>query len=500
MRAFVKAVQIARFIPVVEEDRRQSLFIDVISDAQRSSLRRISATVLAKARELTAGVPSSMHAIVHERKRYSLYELRENNMLVNRGLVRHRVTKELPAPRVPSTARHPRRSGVLHPSSSFRAGWDLVLIGLVLYTAIAVPVEIAFATTDVIDVLFVLNRVIDTVFVVDCVINFMTPYMDVASNQLIEDPHSIVLHYVQGWFALDVVSIVPYDLISWGMATSTAFTLHQTQNVKALQVMRLLRILKLTRVFRASRILQRWKAVLGFPVAMTQLGKYACVMILLAHWMACLWGYVPQYQDDERNWEVVYQVNGSSSSTLYIASLYWSVMTIGTIGYGDVPMVTNLEKLVAILCITTGCATYSFIVGSVCGLVSSLDESSNEFNQQMDHLNAYMEREDIPPEMVFRLREYFLHRRDLMLHRHFSRVINMLSPGLQGELCVFTAGEWVEKIPFFMGGPPGEHVRFVTAISRRIEAELYPPQELIVRAGEISGKMFIISKGTSMSM
>ena len=43
--------------------------------------------------------------------------------------------------------------------------------------------------------------------------------------------------------------------------------------------MRLLRILKLTRVFRASRILQRWKAVLGFPVAMTQLGKYAFVMV-----------------------------------------------------------------------------------------------------------------------------------------------------------------------------------------------------------------------------
>ena len=51
-----------------------------------------------------------------------------------------------------------------------------------------------------------------------------------------------------------------------------------------------------------------------------------------------------------------------------------------------------------------------------------------------------------------------------------------------------------------MGGPPGEHVRFVTAISRRIEAELYPPQELIVRAGEVSGKMFIISKGTQINV
>ena len=89
--------------------------------------------------------------------------------------------------------------------------------------------EIAFATTDVVDALFVLNRVIDTFFVIDCCVNFMTPYMDIASNQLVDDPRSIVLHYVQGspcvicgratcflgWFALDIVSIVPYDLISW---------------------------------------------------------------------------------------------------------------------------------------------------------------------------------------------------------------------------------------------------------------------------------------------
>ncbi|OQR95998.1 voltage-gated ion channel superfamily [Thraustotheca clavata] len=279
---------------------------------------------------------------------------------------------------------------------------------------------------------------------------------------------------------LDLISIIPYDLISWGMANSDSFTAQQTQNIKILRIMRVLRILKLTRVFRASRIIKRWNAILGLPIAVTQLSKYALFIIMLSHWMACLWGCIAQYEDNIVNWEDIYQVNSTSSSTLYIASLYWSVMTIGTIGYGDVPIVSNTEKIVAILCMTIGCATYSFIIGSVCGL---------------DHLNTFMEREDIPPEMVFRLREYFLHRRDLLLHKYFSRVVSNLSPGLQGELSVFTTGEWVEMIPFFMGGPPGEHVRFITAISQRLEAELYPPQELIVRAGEHSPKMHIIIKG-----
>ncbi|OQS01125.1 voltage-gated ion channel superfamily [Achlya hypogyna] len=495
MRALVKAVQIARFIPMVEEDRRKSLFIDVLSETRRRT-SAATASVVAKTRRLSGAARSSMFAVVRDPKRYTLQDLRENNPLVNRTLLRRRMPKATPRAVVARPYAAHKSYSACHPKSNFRAGWDLLLIGLLLYTAIAVPLEIAFATTEAIDGTFVVNRLMDVVFAIDCSLNFVTPYVDPATNQLVDDLYLVASHYLQGWFALDVVSIVPYDLISWSMAASSEFTAAQTQNVKVLRLMRVLRILKLTRVFRASRIIKRWNAVLGFPIAITQLGKYALVIIILAHWMACLWGCVPQYEDSNWNWEVAYGVNGSTAGTLYVASLYWSVMTIGTIGYGDLPMATNTEKVVAIVCMTVGCASYSFVVGSVCGLVSSLDESATEFNQQMDHLNTYMEREDIPPEMVFRLREYFLHRRDLLLHKHFSRVVGNLSPGLQGELSVYTAGEWVEMIPFFMGGPPGEHVRFITAISQRLEAELYPPQELITRAGEHSGKMYIISKGT----
>ncbi|CAK4642459.1 unnamed protein product, partial [Aphanomyces euteiches] len=48
---------------------------------------------------------------------------------------------------------------------------------------------------------------------------------------------------------------------------------------------------------------------------------------------------------------------------------------------------------------------------------------------------------------------------------------------------------------FLLGGPPGEHARFMTAICIRMSAELYPPQELIVRSGETTNKLYIISKG-----
>jgi len=135
----------------------------------------------------------------------------------------------------------------------------------------------------------------------------------------------------------------------------------QYQNLKVIRVIRILRVLKLTRVFRASRILSRWNAVIGMSIALSQLGKYSLFMVVLSHWLACVWGLAPEFESypDGENWMTAYKIDNETSSK-YIASLYWSIMTIGTIGYGDVRASTNFEKCVAVLCMTIGCGAYSF--------------------------------------------------------------------------------------------------------------------------------------------
>ena len=124
-----------------------------------------------------------------------------------------------------------------------------------------------------------------------------------------------------------------------------------------------------------------------------------------------------------------------------------------------------------------------------------MDEATTEFNQQMDHLNVYMDKVNAPKKMRVTLRNYFLHSKDLLQHKYFSQVVNVLSPGLRGQFAVHTNGAWVRRVPFFVGGPQEEDVRFVAAITQRVKAELYPPQEAIIHVGDPTNKMYIVSKG-----
>ncbi|ETV84250.1 hypothetical protein H257_03509 [Aphanomyces astaci] len=396
-----------------------------------------------------------------------------------------------------------KRQAYLHPNSQFRAGWDLFMIVLLVYTSLLTPYEIAFVETVTVDGLFMVDRSVDLSFLMDMGFNFMTPFVDKENNQLIEDMGQIAQKYLTGWFILDFVSIIPFDVISMtfkgdsgGPEISAKKDL--TSHLKIIRIIRLFRLIKLVRVLRASRIYSRWEAILGFKYTSVKLAKFLSCVLILAHWLACLWGLTPALEDvgpDEHSWMDAYHVDQSSALEKYVVSLYWSVMTIGTVGYGDVQPKTDFERCICIGCMLCGGGTYAYIIGAVCGLVASMDEAETEFNQQMDHLNVYMNKEKVPRDMKVKLREYFLHSRDLLQHKYFSHVIATLSPGLRGLISVYTNGEWANNIYFFNGGPYDEHVRFVTAITQQLKAELYPPNENIVDLGDPTDKMYIISKG-----
>ena len=90
------------------------------------------------------------------------------------------------------------------------------------------------------------------------------------------------------------------------------------------------------------------------------------------------------------NWVDAYsQESAGHSNTAkpfnnYIISLYWSVMTMSTIGYGDVTPKTQYERMYEIFGMILGASVYAYMVGAICSIVASMNAASAEFNHQMD--------------------------------------------------------------------------------------------------------------------
>lgn len=97
---------------------------------------------------------------------------------------------------------------------------------LVIYTAIFTPYSAAFLLNDSEDrkrrecgyscsPLNVVDLIVDIMFIIDILINFRTTYVN-QNEEVVSDPAKIAIHYFKGWFLIDMVAAIPFDLLIFG--------------------------------------------------------------------------------------------------------------------------------------------------------------------------------------------------------------------------------------------------------------------------------------------
>ncbi len=101
--------------------------------------------------------------------------------------------------------------------------------------------------------------VVDISFAVDIWLNFRTAQYD-SKGHLVTDRRVLAKQYLSGWFFLDVLSVVPFDLIidEWSTMTSMVKT------VRIARVAKIMRLLKGYRMLRLIR-LPRWVITAARP-------------------------------------------------------------------------------------------------------------------------------------------------------------------------------------------------------------------------------------------
>jgi len=192
--------------------------------------------------------------------------------------------------------------GLLKPGGQLMTYWDFFTLSALFFTATITPYEVCLmwespAWSDGVAAwltpLFVVNICVNLIFMVDIVFNFFLPYKESVrmGGGLVKSHKRIVRHYLRGWFCLDVVSVLPVDLLLMAIDTTK---LSGATMLSAIRMLRLLRLIKLARILRASRIFSRWENKISLSYGNRQLIMLAVSVLLLLHWFSCLLGLLAQ--------------------------------------------------------------------------------------------------------------------------------------------------------------------------------------------------------------
>ena len=123
------------------------------------------------------------------------------------------------------------------------------------------------------------NRLVDGIFIIDLILQFFLMYQTSSDSEAgarwVDSPKQIVKHYLKGWFALDLFSILlmTIDFITITSSGGGGDSCGSDQEVevrddeessltalRVLRVLRALRLIKLVRLVRSSRMFTRWQA------------------------------------------------------------------------------------------------------------------------------------------------------------------------------------------------------------------------------------------------
>lgn len=380
---------------------------------------------------------------------------------------------------------------LVDPNSPFMRRWDLMSIFLLVFVMFVTPFEVAYLTTSL-NTLFFLNRIVDIFFISDMVLQFFLMYRDEEKGVLVKDQKQIIRQYIRGWFWIDLVAVLPFDMV--GVIASS----DEMNNLKVLRIARLLRLFKLLRILKAGRMFERWETSYAINYSVLTLVKFVALTVVVAHWLACLWHMTVNIENSEPNWVTNYgdpadEERELTTAEVYIVALYWAVMTMSTIGYGDVTPVTTAERITATFGMFIGSSIFAYIVGAVTSTVAQMGARQTKFYELMDSINLYMEEVDLPQPARIRIREFFRHRYSTgsLQAAENMEILSLLSPALQETVAKWTHGGWIRDIQFFKTCPD----EFVTKMAMRLANHTFSPHEVIIHLGEEADNLYIVKAG-----
>lgn len=265
---------------------------------------------------------------------------------------------------------------MLYPWSPVRKVLDVVSSVLILYFCFATPFRAGFLSDETDPIPYEL--VFDGVLFLDLLSTFFTAYLD--NYELILSYRRIALRYLKSSFLFDLISVIPFYIIQGDLMW--------------LKIFRLLHMSRITNLLIGSQesLRQSFLDKLDWHTrrhvrSILLLMLYLCIA---CHVIACTWNYISVREEAEmeKTWT---QGVPSSVEQSYVAALYWTIVTLATVGYGDVTAKTNPEFAFSMFVELIGILIFALCVGNITSIVSNMNMCEAVYSQQENDLEKWLE-------------------------------------------------------------------------------------------------------------
>lgn len=382
---------------------------------------------------------------------------------------------------------------VFLPYSRFIIFWNSLNIFIFSILFIKIPIWLTFQI-DIMNENFNLSKsdqilvhfIIIIIYFLDILINFNLSYY--REGQLITKKSEIAKNYLRNNFCLDFFIIL--IMLIWNIGNVYE---NNSSTANYLTLFYFMKIWRIKKIFNEIEEL--------FVVNENYYNIFSLFILLIrifivSHIAACVWFSLSELSNDGwiKHTENLDLTNWYSK---YLYSFYFVIITLNTIGYGDITPINEYEIVFCIIFVVIGCMMFAYTLNCFGTIFYSFYKKDREFREELFLINSFMQTKEISNSSQIKVRKYLEHNLRAEKQNNFEnarKVFEKLSKSLKHELLLEANGPIVDKIRVFTSNFSKDCLKEIVNIMRE---ENFPPGEIIFKPNDYKNRdLFFIKKGS----
>ncbi|KAJ7993375.1 hypothetical protein DPEC_G00271760, partial [Dallia pectoralis] len=366
---------------------------------------------------------------------------------------------------------------IMDPSTDKYYRWLIIISAACFYNLMMLVTRACFneLQNSFTTIWIILDYTSDFIYLVDTFISSRTGYLE--QGLLVKDAKKLRDKYRSTpQFKWDMISILPTDLLFLKVGFNNPE----------------LRLNRLARMNRLFEFFDRTETRTNCPNVF-RISNLVLYILVIIHWNACIFYAISKligFGTDTWVYPNISHPEHGRLSRKYIYCLYWSTLTLTTIGETPRP-VRDVEYLFVVADFLIGVLIFATIVGNVGAMISNMNKNRADFQAKIDSIKQYMQFRKVSKELEARVIKWFDYLWTEKKTCDEREVLKNLPDKLKAEIAINVHLDTLKKVRIFQDCEAGLLIELVL----KLQPQVFSPGDYICKKGDIGREMYIIKDG-----
>ncbi|XP_054866266.1 cyclic nucleotide gated channel subunit alpha 1a isoform X2 [Amphiprion ocellaris] len=374
----------------------------------------------------------------------------------------------------------PKELFVINPAGNLYYNWLFIITMPVMYNWTMIIARACFEELQHNYIIYwvFLDYTSDIIYLADMFFRTRTGYLE--QGLMVKDEKLLRDRYITSFqFRLDVISMLPTDFLYFFLGIDYPE----------------IRINKLLRIGRMMEFFTRTETKTNYP-NIFRIGNLIMYILIIIHWNACFyfsfsksigfgaddWVYPALDDPDEPDFGLPMRK--------YAFSLYWSTLTLTTIGETPPPALDS-EFFFHVVDFLVGVLIFATIVGNIATMISNMNAAQAQFQARIDNIKQYMQVRKVSKDLELRVIKWFDYLWNNGKAQDEREVLRYLPDKLKAEIAIQVHMDTLKKVRIFADCEAGLLIELVL----KLRPQVFSPGDYICKKGDIGREMYIIKDG-----